>query len=238
MSNEDYPIHDVYLNMKTVCTIDEAIAMLLNLMPLPKEFIQMSDEEIYKESLNDEYANDWTLQDTLTSLREDLVSEYIEAKNEKMPVDSQLQAIKDFDNNYIKKARAYLLDITDEIAKGTIRVNNCNNITLKSLYEWATSQQIIFETDTVGFTSHTKTIPQKERGLSQTKTKNFYLTFVCLLNAFIEKTSGKQFGSVGNLNITALASYLASKSGQSEESIKSRIEEALAEFEKNYSKTR
>lgn len=241
MSKEDYPLHDVYLNMNTHCTIDEAIGMLLKLMYSPKEFIQMTHEEIHQYGFNNEPV--WSLQDVLNSIRGELVNEYIDTK-----ADEQLQAIKNFDNNYIKKARAYLLSITDEIAKGTIRVDEHNNITLQSLHEWAVKNHDvrileISEVDTAGVTPRKKTIPKEDKGLSPTLTKSFYITFVCLLKAFVEKHPSGKYGKVDktfvdgvekvlvkNINVQALGDYLYSQSGQqSDETIKSRIEEALSD---------
>ena len=49
---------------------------------------------------------------------------------------------------------------------------------------------------------------------------------MCLLKAFVSK-SGKQFGTVDNLNKKQLAEYISTFSGQSDESIKDRIEEAI-----------
>jgi hypothetical protein len=231
MSKEDYPLHDVYLNMNTHCTIDEAIGMLLNLMYLPKEFIQMTDEEIHAYGFNNEPI--WSLQDVLNAIRGDLVNEYIEAKE-----DEQLQAIKDFDNNYIKKARAYLLSITDEIAKGTIRVDEHNNITLQSLHEWAVKNHKVpilevSEVDTAGVTPRKEAIPKEDKGLSKTMKQNFYLTFVCLLRAFVAK-SGSRFGTVGNITVQVLAEHLSTLVAQSDESIKDRIEEALSDVAKQH----
>ena len=243
MSKEDYPLHDVYLNMNTHCTIDEAIGMLLNLMYLPKEFIQMTDEEIHAYGFNNEPV--WSLQDVLNSIRGDLVNEYIEAKE-----DEQLQAIKDFDNNYIKKARTYLLSITDEIAKGTIRVDEHNNITLQSLHEWAVKNHKvpileISEVDTAGVTPRKQAIPKEDKGLTPALKKNFYLTFVCLLKAFVAKHPSGKYGKVeattvkgvetmlvSNINIQVLAVHLSTLVAQSDESIKDRIEEAINDVAK------
>jgi hypothetical protein len=250
---EKYPIHDVYLNTKTHCTIDEAVGMLLNLVYLPKEFIQMSDEEIYNHDFDNEPV--WSLQEILAESRTDLVNEYVVAKHENMSDDvleEKLQAIKDFDNDYIKKARAYLLNITDEIAKGTLRVDEHNNITLQSLHESAVKNHklSILEVSvagTAGVTPRKQTIPKEERGLSKTLKENFYLTFVCLLKAFVGKPPSGKYGkvettyvngvekkSVGSINIQAIADYLSTLVPQSDESIKGRIEEAIKDVEKRY----
>jgi hypothetical protein len=49
---------------------------------------------------------------------------------------------------------------------------------------------------------------------------------MCLLKAFVSK-SGKQFGTVDNLNKKQLAEHISTYSGQSDESIKDRIEEVI-----------
>ena len=172
MSKEDYPLHDVYLNMNTHCTIDEAIGMLLNLMYLPKEFIQLTDEERHLQYLESE-EHIWSIHEVLDELRTKLVNEYVEAKKGKKSeniLEEKLQAIKEFDNDYIKKARTYLLLITDEIAKGTFRVDAHNNITLQSLHEWAVKNHEVpilevSEVDTAGVTPPKQAIPKEEKGL-------------------------------------------------------------------------
>ena len=109
--------------------------------------------------------------------------------------------------------------------------DSSHELTLESLIEWAEKEHYIVinsEWKTFEIKSH----PKKEyKGLSPTKTKNFYLTFVCLLKAFVSK-SGNKFGTVNDLNHKRIAEHLATFSGQSEESIKDRIEEALEDVEK------
>ena len=243
--SEQYPLHDVYLNTKTHCTIDEAIGMLLNLMYLPKEFIQISDEERhnYEEHI-------WSLQEVLDQLRTELVNEYTEAKIAKKPEDvleEKLQAIKEFDNDYIKKARTYLLSITDEIAKGTLRVDGHNSITLQSLHDWASENYKISileisEAGTASVTPRKKTISKEDQGLSKTKTQNFYLTFVCLLKAFVAKYPTGKFGNVkkdsvngvektivSSIKPSVLANHLSTLISQSDSTIEKQINEAIGD---------
>jgi hypothetical protein len=115
--------------------------------------------------------------------------------------------------------------------------DSSHELTLESLIEWAQQEiYIVINPELIVINSELKTFeieskPKKEyKGLSPTKTKNFYLTFVCLLKAFVSK-SGKKFGTVNDLNHTSLAKHLASFTGQSDESIIDRIEEAIKDVE-------
>ncbi|MCH9665091.1 MAG: hypothetical protein K0U41_04510 [Gammaproteobacteria bacterium] len=151
------------------------------------------------------------------------------------------------------RARNYLIDIEEELAKGDssiLKIDRATTdkfdiiyLTLISAAEWAHKKYGISIDDSLspqpsdqdqpGLPQENETSPEGE--FSKTKAKNLYTTFAFLVEGFAEKAP--KYRKNGEVNITAIAKELeklastANKgeklSGQSSEAIKSCIEEAL-----------
>lgn len=157
----------------------------------------------------------------------------------------------------IMKAAAYMNGIDDELTKGTesaLRIDPVKTestgelyITLKSLDEWAQQNYKISIIDNVvpthwDVSAISKQVAKQAQeysskdGLTKTKKENLYITFGLLIEAYAEMPNSGYLQS-GKPVVDAIAKQLnhlagqASKeespSGQSVESIKDRIEEAL-----------
>jgi hypothetical protein len=157
-------------------------------------------------------------------------------------------------DDLLRKAAAYLRDIEDEISKGDsseLKIDRRatektaeTHLTLNSVDRWAKAKygiSIIDHPSTLSLDQNTAAInnnlaePARDikGGLSKTKADNLYTTFALLLEAFCLKFP--TYTSNGDINVSATADHLSKQSeiagkpiqGQSSESIKGHIEEAL-----------
>ena len=199
------------MTLPTSVTIDEAVALLINFP---------------------HFDTSYSLLDILSFLAEEAEVRYekgVAAGLSKSAI-NELEIDFNFCAARFTMAESLFKQIEMDLSANHFLKTSTNNgitLTFDSLIDWAYQERNIV----LSKKQPTKIHPKKERereykGLSPTKTKNFYLTFMCLLKAFVSK-SGKQFGTVDNLNKKQLAEYISTFSGQSDESIKDRIEEAI-----------
>jgi hypothetical protein len=187
--------------------------------------------------------------------RSSLAGDYFRAKEDKLTeevVAEKLAAIKEFDIDYVNKARTYLCHINDELTKGArseLRLTSTNGgsrITLKSLDEWASKEYKIsifknLESNTVSAmppknSQHEAEFDGKGR-MSQKAVDSLYTTFAFLLEAFLSsKENALSYGAMDKPKVSSIAELLCELAaavdeseinGQSKESIKTRIEEAM-----------
>jgi hypothetical protein len=260
-SDKHYPLYDVALNLQTDCTREEAVAIMLGVINGPSALIHINpdqEQQCYLEGIDMDET--YSLQDDLEEQRDSLVTDYNEARIDKLPeevVTEKLAAIKDFDTNYVNKSRVYLCHIDDELAKGAeskLRLSQDKArggqilLTLKSLDEWAGKEYgiSIFKnlgSNTIREKKFPKDSPHEEevdaKGRMSPKSANsLYTTFGFLVEAFVSANVAakvSKYGTLDKLNVTSIASHLwdlalaanEAGSGQSSESIKTRIEKAI-----------
>jgi|LakMenEpi03Aug12_release.lakeMendotaPanAssembly.Ray.scaffolds.fasta_scaffold282120_2 hypothetical protein len=189
-------------NTRTSCTKDEAVIMMLGL-DKPTDLIGTDDQDTLYVKLDK----------TLEFMREKLVSDLT---SEGQTQEYIAEFLDDFDKEFTKRARRYLIELDDELAKrsdSALRVLDDGQITLKSLYDWMGTQSSPVNT--------TKKTPKSENTM--------LITFATLLERFLEdkpKTGGFYRGK--NINFAAVARHLEDLEieGQGQENIKRLIENA------------
>lgn len=234
MKNQAYLFKDLALNTATTCTLEEAVALILNL-EVPNLFVDESctnkaELNVFGESRN------FSLSELLTNHRSWYQMQYNESQDDK-----HLVAIYTFDNDYVKQAKIYLCALADELAKGTDSELRCigdNKITLTSLDEWTQKHLDISIFDNINFDvarvgnapKEPEPVPEPAPVLkTPTAINSFLITFDTLLEKFLttQPNSGKLFRA-GKPNVSAIGRYLQRKDipGQDCESIKTIIEKA------------
>ena len=248
-NDKKYLLKDLVLNHETSCSVDEAIGMMLGILKGANWYLDVDHENSrteYERETGNEPDGSFCLSGCLATMRNQLQWAYWDAEEVKELLEQHLTAIETFDTNYMKKAKVYLCLVEDELAKGNQSLlrtianeYGVKRITLASLDEWWAAKQKLNHLERSIFQDMQHNVPPKQdipkedKGLSKTKKQNFYLTFVCLLKAFVAK-SNNRFGTVENINIQVLADHLSTLVPQSEETIKDKMEEAIKDVAKQH----
>lgn len=249
------PVDEVFIDLRTSCTRDEAVAKMLGWMKgnIRPKYIEVTEHGIPAEQLQHLPTLEGSLQDELLEQREAARRKLIEAAESDGGIGEAYEAVEKCDD-LIRKAASYLLDMDDEISKGEssdLRIDRqatdssgIIHITIKSLDQWARQygisviEALVLNTENTNLPSQ----PEKQgnangsgKGLSTAATDNLYVSFAFLIEAFIDKT--QKYGSRDKPNVSTIAQHIESiavesnnkekLAGQSKEAIKDRIEEAL-----------
>lgn len=194
------------------------------------------------ENTSDEFIFD---SNTFNVIHEQLMNDLISDGWDKKEAD---ECAQDHINYLAKAARYYLIELEDELAKGSdsqLRVLENGEITFKSFYQWfdviklkyGEVKSVITFQDELNDSSNMREIRNllRTRGGDQA---SLYVTFAHLLDKYAEMNKTKYMNK-GSINVTALATELERSAdaytkengnkliGQSAESIKNRIENAL-----------
>lgn len=247
------PEDETHIDLRTSCTRDEAVAMMLGLINGPVCARPSNDDATQEEwEIINSYG--YSLQDDLEERRDALESEVVEAQLEKLDpndIGKKQEALQNF-HALVEKARIYSLHIDDEIAKGELsalredKQAKGNSIetryTVISIKQWAKANTEISALDP--FPRHGKTNSSSQPDSQQqdkpesgkTKLEHLFTTFAFLVEAFA-KHSNSTTHEDGRPKISMIATRLerlakeANKQevlpGQSEEAIKKRISEAM-----------
>jgi hypothetical protein len=234
MKNQTYLLTDLALNTATTCTLEEAVALILNL-ETPNLFVDESCTN--KDELNlFGGSKKFSLNELLIIHRSWYQMQYSESQDDK-----HLMDIYTFDNDYVKQAKIHLCVLADELAKGTDSELRCidDKITLTSLDKWTQKHLDISIFDNINFNvakvgnTPKKPEPVPEQPVPMLKTRtainSFLITFDTLLEKFLstQPNPGKLFRG-GKRNVSAVGKFLQQKDipGQDWESIKTIIEKA------------
>ena len=251
MSDEYKPLIDPIINLSTSCSKDDALKYLLGWLTGPIQ------PNYYPEDASPEEM-EWCDFSVCTSLHDDrerAEANYSNAKAEKLDQDSVNIALKELQrcDELFARAHRYLCDIDDELAKGELSVLRIDRpkttnpqypyITLASLADWAKGK---YEIDIFEKNQNAIRIGKNQSEMAKSKTTpksidSLQVTFSFLLEAFVskDKKDERKFGTQNNMNISQIAQHLSQMAeachgegkGQSTESIKKRIEEALGKKE-------
>jgi hypothetical protein len=246
--DEHYPLYDVIIKLQTSCTQDEAVAIMLGMIDGPPTLISVNHDCNYHDSEEKEDYG-YLLDQHLEVWRSSLTEDYFRAKKDKLTeevVAEKLAAIKEFDIDYVNKARTYLCHINDELTKGAmseLRLTSANGgsrITLKSLDEWASKEYGIsifknLESNTVSAmppknSQHEAEFDGKGR-MTKKAVDSLYTTFGFLVETFADQQKDIYCLPDGRVNASAIANHLCDLAfvaneygeGQKFESIKKRI---------------
>ena len=252
--------NEAYLFFKVSCTKDEAVGMLLGWMQgftRPTAIELNSRCTIPKDQLPLLRSLDAPLIDYITDLRNAAYEDFgvlYEKGSTVEELDAQAAVVDEY-NKLAEEAWGYLIDITDEIAKGELSALRIDqeesnrsghpHYTLKSIDTWTnkTYNKSIFCTqestrnkdkenrfDAIG-----ENEAAKRKVLSRTVASNLYVTFGFLTDLLAETSEAYKLN--GKINITRIAERLEAFVkqnnkgeviyGQSAEAIKSRIEDAM-----------
>lgn len=147
MKNQTYLLNDLALNTVTACTLDEKVALILNLETLNffvnESCTNKAELNVFGES------NNFSLSELLVNHRSWYQMQYNESQDDK-----HLVAIYTFDNDYVKQAKIHLCALADELAKGTASKLRCigdNKVTLTSLDKWTQKHLDISIFDNINF---------------------------------------------------------------------------------------
>ena len=192
----------------------------------------------------------------LTMFREEAAENFFNIDNDaSASVETKQKATEALANCHylIDVAAIYRCALEDELIKESgsrLRIhkassesNNQLHITLKSLFDWANEEfeLDIFENipniplENLAANKDVSITINDEKGLSKVKADNLYKSFAILIHAFINtSTNRSKYLLNGKLNKAALAVAISDhavqlelSSGQGDESIKDRIEEAF-----------
>lgn len=248
------PEDEILVDFRTSCTKEEAVGKLLGWMqgPIRKKYVEVNEQGISSDQLPFIHSLDGSLQEQLIELREAARMDFLKAVEEEAAHDvaqAKEESVIEYDK-LIKKAAKYLMEIEDEIAKGEtsrLRVDQSTteklgivHITLKSLDQWSQKNYNItildqFSTNPISENSQVNEAAKDE--LSKTKAENLYTTFAFLVEAFASSSKGEAYRHADKRpNATTIAEHLeklaleasgGSLKGQSKESIRKLIKEAL-----------
>ena len=257
IGNKKYLLRHLVLNLDTECTIDEAVGMMMGIW---KVDCYIDVEHCYKmEDCPEADPYEFNVAEYLDGERTDVIKHFQEARLEGDASDAELQIlfdkIEEFDTNFMKKAKIYFCLVKDELAKGDkseLRIVD-NKITLASLDQWWKNKKEIKHSIFENIQQNTVNTDDRELHLSER------VTFGLLLKAFvrnhISKTEDlvrankitledkermlKTYGQPDDVNYNAITTYLISTlgseidpQGQREKSIRTRLSEAQAAFQK------
>ena len=232
MKNQTYLLNDLALNTATTCTLDEAVALILNL-ETPNLFVDESCTNKAELNVFGESSN-FSLNELLTHHRSWYQMQYNESQDDK-----HLVAIYTFDNDYVKQAKIHLCALADELAKDTDSELRCigdNKITLTSLDKWTQKHLDISIFDNINFdVARVGNAPKEPEPVPAFKTQrsedSFFITFHTLLEEFLrsEPDDGDFYNSDGSFNVTNLGKHLERPEirGQGDQSIMTIIEKAI-----------
>ena len=252
---------EAYLFFKVSCTRDEAVGMLLGWMQgftRPAAINLDNHGTIPEDQLPLLQSLDQPLIDYITDLRNAAYENFEVLYESEGTFEKELDeqaAVVDRYNLLAKNAWGYLMDITDEIAKGdasALRIDHAESArsgtphyTLRSVDAWARGkfgisifkdQKLDQEDDQENRKDAIiKNYTKPEIGLSKTRTNGFYTTFALLIDMHSENSPLFKHGNNPNVEQIAIAiNKFGKKSnndqtieGQSVEAMKSRIEDAM-----------
>ena len=251
--------NEAYLFFKVSCTKDEAVGMLLGWMQgftRPAAIKLNNRGTIPEDQLPLLQSLDAPLIDYLSDLRNAAYEDFgvLYKKDSKAEGLDALASMVDRYNLLANEAWGYLMDLTDEIAKGEkseLRIDQeeskrsgTPHYTLRSIDAWtiktynksifSASNSVRNDNKESRFDAIGESEPAKEKGLSKTRSNNLYVTFALLTELF--STTGNSYMSNGQINVKNIAERIKEYSrecnkgvipyGQSAEAIKSVIEEA------------
>jgi len=249
-----HPEVPIYIDPRTSCTKDEAIAKLLGWMQgdIRHRHIEMTLEGVPAESLMHMPCFEGSIWDFLTGQREDAQSALQTSLDEfaEDDIERLVEKISGLEETIIK-AKSYQRDIDDELAKGiesVLKVDQAEtaasgvaHISLNSLDQWAVKK--------CGISIHSAPEVREEEpkypvdvrnekgGLTKTSANSLFLTLGFLINAFLEARPELCKKNTAKPNVSELALLLSAQAtlygrrepirGQNDERIKDRIEEAM-----------
>lgn len=225
------PVDEVFIDLRTSCTKDEAVAKMLGWMKgnIRPKYIEVTEHGIPAEQLQHLHSLEGSLQDELLEQREAARRKLIEAAESDGDIGEAYEAVEKCDD-LIRKAATYLLDIDDEISKGEssdLRIDRqatdssgIIHITIKSLDQWARQYGISIIEASASNTENANALTQLEeqyeeedndleQGLSKKSAESLYTTLAFLVEAYIaaDKSSRRPDGSP---NVLAIAENLES----------------------------
>ena len=246
---ENYLLRDLVLNKSTICSVDEAVAMMLGIQKGVEWYIDVEMENENYESFRRTFGHNeepepqyFDLSYALECERTDLQNDYYEAKeagNSKATLQKKLNAIKEFDDTKMKLAKIYLCMIDEEFLKGTdseLRFNEHKQINLASLGKWWEKQKTNDLIKTSIFKDMQFKVPKPKKADDDNSPVeiNTYVTLGLALKALINQSQTEKYGTVDNPTINPLANALSEnltkQKGQSVRSITKRITKAFAEL--------
>lgn len=234
----------LFLNKRTYCTKEEAVALMLNLLSI-KVFMGHGCSEANDLNLFSE-TEPFSLSELLNDYR-CWYQTYMD-EDEKITKPDELAR---FDEEYVKQAKIYLCLIDDELVKGAesqLRCIDDNKITLGSLERWVEDMLGFSIFDTMSFESKQITElnrpPPQANDLSSSPKLSTLVTLYLMYQAFIDRVNKDKSGTVqsfkGEPNQSNIAEYLAKfakengyQSGQSKSSIKKYLAAAAKEATDN-----
>jgi hypothetical protein len=243
--DKKYLLQNLTVNPATTCSKDEAVGMMLGILKGADWYYDI-DYEMQRSY--EGVDTNFYLSDCLNAMRGELQMAYWDAE-ESENADALLNAIEQFDTDYIKKAKLYLCLIEDELSKSDSQLRTIDNghgvkeITLASLDEWwRTAKSKTFE-DSIfkDMQSNVPKVCDDENDEELSLSAN--VTFGLLLRTFVELAKAKpnEYGTPDNVKISAVAELLqstlaalhTSSNTQGNKSIRNRLNAAEAAL-KNY----
>ena len=252
------PVQDDFLlNLSASCTKDQAVLRILGWgrNTIYPKHLHVSEEGTVQEDQHSIYRSAFSLNDFLSDIYRDALAIYEDAVPAGASEDQVQQAIESHAPRieeaeaFIEKARDYMLDIVEELAKGdrsALRLDNdataqtgTIHITLRSLDAWSESTYAIkTEVTKQGPDIHALLETVKDVDGTTKSDISLYVTLALAVQAFAQKAGGK-FQNGGEVNVQQVATHLeafgvdqrsdgSNIPGQSEASIRTRITTALA----------
>jgi hypothetical protein len=244
-----YLLKELRLNKESTCSFDEAVGMMLGILKGADWFIDIQQlEELNRIASKGEecdFNEPFSLYDYLADERDDLVSAYFEAKIEQEPesiLEQKLDAIEQFDTDYMKKAKVYWCLLEDEFVKTDSELrfvrkskSDTPKITLTSLDKWWTEKQQ--EKDVLEqsiFKDMQQNVPKVIEDTDAELSLSERVTFGLLLSVFVKQSGVMKYGEPENATISAvhdaLSNYLHTKckdpKKQGNKSIRTRLTDA------------
>ena len=249
------PEDDIYIEPRTSCTKDEAIAKLLGWMQgdIRRKFTNLSFDGITEESLQHMHTLEGSIWNLLTEQRANAQLAYSDAFDAQATEEFLYEKEKDILKwqEIISKAKSYQRDIDDELAKGSesaLRIDKLisdesglTHISLSSLDSWTLKEYGI---STENYLNPKAVEPdyisdvRDEKGrLTNTSINSLFLTLGVLINAFVDVRKDLAKKDTNKPIVSELAIFLSDRAkpygklkpirGQNDERIKDRIEEAM-----------
>jgi hypothetical protein len=246
---------DIIVNLRTSCTKDEAVAMLLGWLrgPIKPRNIQISEDGLSLDQLPFLQSLEGSLQDQL----QELVDAASQAFRLAAESGADLNAMKKKEmaveerRTLVERAAKFARDIDDEINSHTnhrlivdeFETNRTGeqHISISSLDRWARDEHQIpiveneyDEPNVISGTSKGRATSESEE-LSPTKTRSSHITTALLIKA-LANSSGKKYVHGDSPNIKEIATRLSEMFteevkdcalGQSFESIRKRLKKSM-----------
>jgi hypothetical protein len=256
--DKKYLLQNLTVHPATSCSKDEAVGMMLGILKGADWYYDVDYEmqRRYEEAHGEGVDTSFYLGERLNEMRGRLQMAYWDAEEsenaDEAKLTTLLNAIEQFDTDYMKKAKVYLCLIEDELSKSESELRTIDNghgvkeITLASLDEWWAKKQNpqkgVKSIEKSIFKDMQSNVPKvrDDENDDEELSLSANVTFGLLLRAFVDQSQITTYGTPDNANFSAVKNKLLrylniceDKHSQGNRSITNRLkaaEDALKEY--------